>query len=146
MECEFPTINSKSEEIKEIFLNTKTIAIVGLSPDSDKASNRVAAYLQSVGYKIVPIYPKEEEILGEKVYKSLSEIPFDIDMVDIFRKPDAIAKIVDESIALKNQKNIKTVWFQLGLTNNETAQKAKEAGFNVVQNKCTKIEHKALFV
>lgn len=146
MECEFPTINSKSEEIKEIFLNTKTIAIVGLSPDSDKASNRVAAYLQSVGYKIVPIYPKEEEILGEKVYKSLSEIPFDIDMVDIFRKTDAIAKIVDESIALKNQKNIKTVWFQLGLTNNEAAQKAKEAGFNVVQNKCTKIEHKALFV
>ncbi len=67
-------------------------------------------------------------------------------MVDIFRKPDAIAKIVDESIALKNQKNIKTVWFQLGLTNNEAAQKAKEAGFNVVQNKCTKIEHKALFV
>ena len=145
MECEFPTINSKSEEIKEIFLNTKTIAIVGLSPDSEKASNRVAAYLQSVGFKIVPIYPKEDEILGEKVYRSLGEIPFDIDMVDIFRKPDAIAKIVDEVIILKDEKNIRTVWFQLGLVNNEAAQKAKDVGLNVIQNKCTKIEHKALF-
>lgn len=146
MECEFPTVNSNKDEIKAIFEETKTIAIVGLSPDKEKASYRVAQYLQNAGFKIVPIYPKEDEILGEKVYRSLSEIPFDIDMVDIFRKPDAIAKIVDESIALKNQKNIKTVWFQLGLTNNEAAQKAKEAGFNVVQNKCTKIEHKALFV
>ena len=145
MECEFPTINSKSEEIKEIFLNTKTIAIVGLSPDSDKASNRVAAYLQSVGYKIVPIYPKEEEILGEKVYRSLSEIPFDIDIVDIFRKPDAIAKVVDEVLVIKNEKNIKTVWFQLGLSNNEAAQKALDNGLKVVQNKCTKIEHKAIY-
>src|SRR5574344_1134357 len=146
MECEFPTVNSNKDEIKAIFEETKTIAIVGLSPDNEKASYRVAQYLKNAGFKIVPIYPKEDEILGEKVYRSLSEIPFDIDMVDIFRKPDAIAKIVDESIALKNQKNIKTVWFQLGLTNNEAAQKAKEAGFNVVQNKCTKIEHKALFV
>ena len=146
MECEFPTVNSNKDEIKAIFEETKTIAIVGLSPDKEKASYRVAQYLQNAGFKIVPIYPKEDEILGEKVYRSLSEIPFDIDMVDIFRKPDAIAKIVDESIALKNQKNIKTVWFQLGLTNNEAEQKAKEAGFNVVQNKCTKIEHKALFV
>lgn len=145
MECEFPTINSKSEEIKQIFIDTKTIAIVGLSPDSDKASNKVASYLQSVGFKIVPIYPKEDEILGEKVYRSLSEIPFDIDMVDIFRKPDAIAKVVDEVIILKDKKNIKTVWFQLGLANNEAAQKAKNVGLNVVQNKCTKIEYKALF-
>ena len=83
--------------------------------------------------------------MGEKVYRSLGEIPFDIDMVDIFRKPDAIAKIVDEVIILKDEKNIRTVWFQLGLVNNEAAQKAKDAGLNVIQNKCTKIEHKALF-
>lgn len=145
MECEFPTINSKSEEIKEIFLNTKTIAIVGLSPESDKASNIVAVYLQKAGFKVVPIYPKEDEILGEKVYRSLSEIPFDVDMIDIFRKPDAIAKVVDEVLTLKDEKNIKTVWFQLGLANNEAAKKAKDAGLNVIQNKCTKIEHKALF-
>ena len=145
MECEFPTVNSNKDEIKEIFDNTKIIAIVGLSPDSEKASFRVASYLQSKGFKIVPIYPKEDEILGEKVYRSLEEIPFDIDMVDIFRKPDAIAKVVDEAIRLKDSKNIKSVWFQLGLANNEAAQKAVENGLKVVQNKCTKIEHKAIY-
>lgn len=145
MECEFPTVNSKSEEILEIFKNTKTIAIAGLSPDSDKASNMVAVYLQNAGFKIVPVYPKEETILGEKVYRSISEIPFKIDMVDIFRKPDAIAKVVDEAILLKNEKNIKTVWFQLGLANNEAAKKAIDSGLKVVQNKCTKIEYRAIY-
>ena len=142
MECEFPTVNSKSEEILEIIKNTKTIAIAGLSPDSDKASNMVAVYLQNAGFKIVPVYPKEETILGEKVYRSISEIPFKIDMVDIFRKPDAIAQIVDEAI---KRGDVDTVWFQLGLVNNEAASKAKEAGLKVVQNKCTKIEHRNLF-
>lgn len=142
MECEFPTVNSKSEEIIEIFKNTKTIAIAGLSPDSSKASNMVAAYLQSVGFKIVPVYPKEDVILGEKVYRTILEIPFKIDMVDIFRKPDAIAEIVDEAI---KRGDVDTVWFQLGLVNNEAAAKAKEAGLKVVQNKCTKIEHRNLF-
>jgi len=142
MECEFPTVNSKSEEIIEIFKNTKTIAIAGLSPDASKASNMVAVYLQNAGFKIVPVYPKEDVILGEKVYRTISEIPFKIDMVDIFRKPDAIAEIVDEAIKIGN---IDTVWFQLGLVNNEAAAKAKEAGLKVVQNKCTKIEHRNLF-
>ena len=142
MECEFPTINSKSEEILEIFKNTKTIAIAGLSPDASKASNMVAVYLQNAGFKIVPVYPKEDTILGEKVYRTISEIPFKIDMVDIFRKPDAIAAIVDEVIA---RGDVDTVWTQLGLVNNEAALKAKEAGLKVVQNKCTKIEHRNLF-
>jgi uncharacterized protein len=142
MECEFPTVNSKSEEIIEIFKNTKTIAIAGLSPDASKASNMVAVYLQNAGFKIVPVYPKEEMILGEKVYRTISEIPFKIDMVDIFRKPDAIAQIVDEAI---KRGDVDTVWFQLGLVNNEAAAKAKEAGLKVVQNKCTKIEHRNLF-
>mgnify|MGYP003555439666 FL=1 len=142
MECEFPTVNSKSEEIIEILKNTKTIAIAGLSPDASKASNMVAVYLQNAGFKIVPVYPKEDTILGEKVYRTISEIPFKIDMVDIFRKPDAIAAIVDEVIA---RGDVDTVWTQLGLVNNEAALKAKEAGLKVVQNKCTKIEHRNLF-
>ena len=142
MECEFPTVNSKSEEIKEIFKNTKTIAIAGLSPDTSKASNMVAAYLQRAGFKIVPVYPKEDTILGEKVYRTISEIPFKIDMVDIFRKPDAIAAIIDEVIA---RGDVDTVWTQLGLVNNEAAARAKESGLKVVQNKCTKIEHASLF-
>ena len=142
MECEFPSVNSNNEEVLEIFKNTKTIAIAGLSPDESKASNMVAKYLQNAGFKIVPIYPKEDVILGEKVYRSVSEIPFKIDMIDIFRKPNAIAAIVDEVII---RGDIDSVWTQLGLVNNEAAKKAQDAGMKVVQNKCTKIEHRDLF-
>ncbi|PHO10573.1 CoA-binding protein [Malaciobacter canalis] len=142
MECEFATINSNKDEIKEIFENTKTIAIIGCSPDSSKASNKVAVYLKNVGFKIVPVYPKEDEILGEKVYRSLGDIPFKVDMVDIFRKPEVIDKVVDEAI---KRGDVDTIWTQLGLVNNDAAKKAKKAGMKVVQNNCTKIEHAAIY-
>lgn len=141
MECEMPLVNSNPEEMKEIFESVKTIAILGLSPNETKASNMVAKYLQNAGYKIVPIYPKEEEILGEKVYRSLEEIPFQIDMVDIFRKPNAFDAVADACI---KRGDIKVFWGQLGLVNNAAAQKAKDAGMKVVQNYCTKLEHMAL--
>ena len=141
MECEMPLINSNKDEMREIFSTVKTIAIMGLSPDETKASNRVAKYLKDAGYKIVPVYPKEDEILGEKVYRSLAEIPFKVDMVDIFRKPAAFDAIVDACIA---RGDIDVFWGQLGLVNNAAAQKAKDAGMKVVQNYCTKIEHATL--
>lgn len=142
MECEFPTVNSNKEEIKAIFESVKTIAVIGLSPDESKASYRVAKYLQNVGYKIIPVYPKEEEILGEKVYRSLLEIPFEVDMVDIFRKPAAFDAVADACI---QRGDIKVFWGQLGLVNNEAAKKAEEAGMKVVQNQCSMVEHRALF-
>ena len=141
MECEMPLINSNQEEIKEIFESVKTIAVLGLSPDETKASHRVAKYLQEVGYKIVPVYPKEETILGEKVYRSLAEIPFEIDMVDIFRKSAAFDAIADACIA---RGDIKVFWGQLGLVNNAAAQKAKDAGMKVVQNICSMVAHRGL--
>ncbi len=141
MECEFPTINSNAEEMREIFESVKTIAVLGLSPDESKPSFMVAKYLQDAGYTIVPIYPKEEEILGEKVYRSLSEIPFEVDMVNIFRKPDAFDEIADACI---KRGDIKVFWGQQGLVNNNAAQKAKDAGIKVVQNYCAKIEHERL--
>lgn len=141
MECEFPTINSNKQEIKEIFDSVKTIAVVGLSPDESKASHRVAKYLQEQGFKIVPIYPKEETILGEKVYRSLLEIPFEIDMVDIFRKANALDMVADACI---KRGDVKVFWAQKEIVNNEAAAKAKEHGMRVVQNKCTMIEHRAL--
>ena len=141
MECEFPSVNSNNEEIREMFSQTKTIAIMGLSPDPSKASNRVAKYLQSAGFKIVPVYPKEDEILGEKVYRSLSEIPFDIDMVDIFRKPKALVSIAEESIA---RGDVKFFWAQQGIVNNEAAKMALNAGLKVVQSRCTMVDHAAL--
>ncbi len=141
MECEFPTINSTSDDIREIFKNTKTIAILGLSPDASKASHRVAKYLKEQGFKIVPVYPKEDEILGEKVYRSLAEIPFAVDMVDIFRKPAALPAIAEATLA---RGDVKIFWAQQGIVNNEAAEMAKKAGLNVVQNKCTMVEHASL--
>jgi predicted CoA-binding protein len=141
MECEFPTVNSNKEEMREIFDSIKTIAVLGLSPNNEKASHKVAAYLQEAGYKIVPVYPKEDTILGEKVYRSLAEIPFEVDMVDIFRKPAAFDAIADACIA---RGDIKVFWGQVGLVNNAAAQKAKDAGMKVVQNYCAMVEHKNL--
>jgi len=141
MECEFPTVNSNKEEMKEIFNTVKTIAVLGLSPNESKASHRVAKYLQEAGYKIVPVYPKEETILGEKVYRSLAEIPFEVDMVDIFRKPAAFDAIADACIA---RGDVKVFWGQVGLVNNEAAQKAKDAGMKVIQNYCAMVEHREL--
>ena len=141
MECEFPSVNSNKQEIKEIFNDTKTIAILGLSPDETKASHRVAKYLQEEGFKIVPIYPKEETILGEKVYRSLAEVPFSVDMVDIFRKPKALSMVADACIA---RGDVKVFWAQKEIVNNEAAQKARDAGMRVVQNMCTMVEHREL--
>lgn len=143
MECEFPTVNSDKKQMKEIFESVKTIAILGLSPDESKASNMVARYLQNAGYKIVPVYPKGDTILGEKVYKSLAEIPFEVDMVDIFRKPAAFDAIADACI---ERGDVKVFWGQLGLVNNAAAEKAEKAGMKVVQNFCTKLEHRAIFL
>lgn len=142
MECEFPTVNADQEEIKAIFEDTKTIAVLGLSPDESKASHRVAKYLKAAGFKIVPVYPKEDEILGEKVYRTLAEIPFVVDMVDIFRKPAALDPIADACIA---RGDVKYFWAQQGIVNNAAAEKAQKAGMKVVQNHCTMVEHRHLF-
>ena len=142
MECEFPTINSNKEEIKEIFKNTKTIAIIGCSPNSTKDSHKVAKYLLEHGFTVYPVYPKEDIILGQKVYRSLLDIPDDIDMVDIFRKPAVIMDVVQAAI---QKGNIKCIWSQLGLVNNEAMELAKQHGIKTVQNHCTKIEHNAIF-
>ncbi|MEJ2413902.1 MAG: CoA-binding protein [Sulfurimonas sp.] len=142
MECEFPTVNCNMQEIKEIFDNVKTIAVLGLSPNSEKDSHRVAAYLQQHGYKIVPVYPKEDEILGEKVYRSLKEIPFKVDMVNIFRKPDALDPIADVCI---ERGDIDVFWAQKGIVNNSAAQKAQDAGMKIVQNQCAMVDHRNLY-
>ena len=97
--CPLPTVNIPLAELGTIFEKMTTIAIVGLSPESSKDSYRVASYLQAQGYRIVPIYPKEDTILGEVVYRSLGDIPFDIDSVVIFRKPDAVMAIAQEILS-----------------------------------------------
>jgi len=141
MECEFPSINSDKQEIEKIFNTVKTIAILGLSPDETKDSHKVAKYLKEQGFKIIPVYPKGEKILGEKVYNSLLEIPFAVDMVDIFRKPQALDIVADACI---ERGDVKVFWAQKGIVNNEAAQKVKDAGITVVQNMCSMVEYRNL--
>lgn len=142
MECEFPTLNADNETIKAIFSEVKTIAVLGLSPDETKDSHRVAAYLQQADYTIIPVYPKGETILGEKVYRSLEEIPQGVDMVNIFRKPDALESIAQVCIA---RGDVKVFWAQKGIVNNAAAQKASDAGMSVVQNHCSMVEHRRIY-
>ena len=142
MECEFPIINSNKEEIKEIFNNTKTIAIIGCSPNPTKDSHKVAKYLLEHGFTVYPVYPKEDIILEQKVYRSLLDIPYNVDLVDIFRKPSVIMNVVEASI---KKGDVKCIWSQLGLVNNEAMELAKQHGIKTVQNHCTKIEHNAIF-
>ena len=136
-EGQMPDSNPADEEIKEILEKNKVVAVVGLSPKPERDSHKVAKYLQDHGYRIVPVRPKAKEILGEQAYASLKDIPFPVEVVDIFRKVDAIPGIVDEAIDI----GAKVVWMQLGLAENQSAQKAREAGLQVVMNKCLKIEH-----
>ena len=142
MECEMPRVNSNRDEMKKYFEECKTIAVLGCSPDSSKASNHVAEYLRDNGYKMIPVYPKEETILGQKVYRSLAEIDVPVDMVVVFRKPAALNAIADAVIA---RGDVKVYWTQLALINNEAADKVKEAGISVVQNYCAMIEHREIF-
>jgi predicted CoA-binding protein len=130
------------EEIKEILKTSKVIAVVGLSNDRMRYSNRVGNFLKARGYKVIPVNPKSDTIIGLKSYPSLSDVPEEVDIVDIFRKPEAVGPIVDEAII----KGVKVVWMQEGVINVEAARKAQEAGIKVVMNRCMFKEYDRLFM
>ena len=138
--CELPLRNLAPAEIRDLLRATHTIAIVGLSDKPDRASYHVAAYLQQHGYRIIPINPAVTEVLGEKSYATLRDVPEKIDLVDIFRKPDAVPALVDEAIAI----GAKGMWMQEGIVHNAAADKARAAGLTVVMDRCTLKEHMRL--
>ena len=134
-------------KIKEILTEYKTVAVVGLSRELGKDSHRVSAYLQSHGFRIIPVNPFADEILGEKSYKSLLDIPPEvqktIEIVDIFRPSKDVPLIVEQAIKLKMMYGKPyVVWMQLGIVNDSAAETAKKAGLLVVMDKCMTIEHK----
>jgi predicted CoA-binding protein len=120
-----------------ILRNAKTVALVGVSPNPLRSSNFVATYLTRTPYTVWPVNPHADEVLGLKSYPSLGELPAVPDIVDIFRKESELPQVVKEAIAV----GAKVVWFQLGLRNEEAAAMAREAGLQVVQDRCLKIEH-----
>jgi predicted CoA-binding protein len=138
-----------SVDLKEILERYKTVAIVGVSKDPSKDSYRVATYLKSQGFRIVPINPFADEILGEKSYKSLLELPQviqkSLEIVDIFRPSQEVPSIVEQAIKLKSAYGRPhVVWMQLGIFNEEAAKKAEKARLTVVMDKCIMQEHKRL--
>jgi predicted CoA-binding protein len=132
--------NPTDGKIGEILKRAKNIAVVGLSDKPDRDSHRVAAYLKTQGYKVLPVNPTIEEVLGEKSYPRLEDIPEPIDVVDIFRAPEHVPSIVESAIAI----GAKVVWMQLGVVNEEAAEKARDAGLTVVMDRCMMQEHKRL--
>ena len=129
------------EAKKELLSSSKNIAVVGLSPKTDKPSNRVAQYLIEHGYRVIPVNPQYEEILGSKSYKSLSDIPDKIDIVDIFMRAENVVPVVEEAIKLKP----KAIWLQLDIVNDEAKAIAEKNSVDFVQNLCIKLEHARLF-
>jgi len=134
-----------TEEIKSILEKYKTIAVVGLSTNPNNDSHRVAKYLKTKGYRIIPINPFADVILGEKCYKSLLDVPETIEIVDIFRPAKDVPPIIDQAIELKKKLgNPRIIWMQLGIVNEEAAKQARDASLTVVMNKCMMAEHKRL--
>jgi uncharacterized protein len=127
-----------SDQIAEVLKNAKTIAVVGLSSSPFRPSYGVAAYLQTHGYRIIPVNPQVDEVLGEKSYASLRDIPEKVDIVNIFRRPEHVPGVVDEAIAIKAP----VVWMQEGVIHEKAAEKARRAGLFVVMDLCILKEHR----
>src|SRR5713101_9476754 len=125
-------------KIPELLKSSHTIAVVGLSSSVMRPSNGVAAYMQRVGYRIIPVNPNETEVLGEKSYARLEDVPEKIDVVDIFRRTEFVPPVVESAIRV----GAKVVWMQLGIENEDAAEKARAAGLAVVEDACMLIEHK----
>jgi len=123
--------------ILKILRAARTVAIVGLSKDPLRPSNFIGFYLKRHGYKIVPVNPREQEILGERSYPSLTEIPFPVDIVDVFRRPDAVPDIAREAVAI----GAKALWLQFGVISAAGAATASAGGLDVVMDRCMKVEH-----
>ncbi len=137
-----PPMDATDPELREVLGRAKTIAVVGLSDKPERDSNEVARYLQSQGYRIVPVNPMLTEVLGEKAYPSLAAIPAEVrvDIVDVFRRSDQVPPVVDEAI----QRGDKVVWMQLGVENAPAAAKARAAGLTVFENLCIMVQHRRL--
>jgi len=123
---------------KQILLESKTIAVVGLSSDPMKPSYGIAEALQHHGYKIIPVNPKETEVLGEKSYANLKDIPVPVDIVNVFRRPEQTPDVARDAVAIQ----AKVIWLQSGISNDETESIAKAAGLDVVMDHCIMVEHR----
>lgn len=138
--CEMPLENATPDEIRAILASARTIAVVGLSDKPDRDSYRVAAYLQRAGYRILPVNPAIITVLGEKAVPGLRELTEPVDVVDIFRRADAVPAIVEDAIAI----GAKVIWMQDGIVHNAAADRARAAGLKVVMGRCMLRDHRSM--
>ena len=131
-------MKASSDPVAELLRASKTIAVVGLSANPARPSHQVAAYLQRVGYRIIPVNPNEKEVLGEKAYARLEDVPEKVDVVDIFRRAEEVAAVVKSAIGI----GAKVVWMQLGVADGVAAEKARSAGLIVIEDACLLVEDK----
>jgi uncharacterized protein len=131
----------QNDPIAELLKRANTIAVVGLSNDPLRPSHGVSAYMQSQGYRIIPVNPKIKSSLGEKAYASLLDVPEKIDIVDIFRRPEFVEEVVDQAIRLK----VPAIWMQEDVIHEKAAEKARRNGIFVVMDQCILVEHRARF-
>ena len=131
---------NNDQMMKDILLSAKTIASVGLSSNQEKESYWIVSYLKDQGYRIIPVNPTADEILGEKAYPDLESVPEKIDVVQVFRKPEDVPPVADSAIKV----GAKVIWMQEGIVNEEAAQKAREAGLQVVMDACMRFTHRRL--
>jgi len=135
------TDNTDIRTLRRILHDYKRVAMVGLSADWYRPSNFAAKYLLDRDFEVIPVNPKYDEILGQKCYPDLASIPGPVDIVDLFQRPDRVPPFVDQAIEI----GAKVVWMQLGIVNEEAAQKARDAGLEVVMDRCMKIEYARLY-
>src|SRR5216684_2112507 len=133
-----PTTDAASDAILELLKKYKTIAVVGLSSNPMRPSYGVTEYMQDAGYRIIPVNPNEREVLGEKSYARLEDVPEKIDIVDIFRRREEVASAVESAIRV----GAKVVWMQMGIENEAAAEKARAAGLVAVEDACIHVEHR----
>lgn len=133
--------NPPDARIRDILAIPRTIAVVGCSPDPDRDSHEIAALLKAKGHKVIPVNPASKEILGERCFASLKDIPESVDMVDVFRRPEHVDQIAADAIAI----GAKILWLQLDVINEPAARQAQAAGLTVVMDRCPAIEYRRLF-
>jgi len=134
--------NPSDDELRKLLVETKTIAMVGASSNPDRTSNGIMKQLLAAGYHVIPVNPKETEVLGQKAYASLAAIPEKVEIVDVFRRSEDTPGIADEAIAI----GAKVLWLQLGVTNEDAATRAKAGGLTVIMDKCIGATHRHLHI
>ena len=134
--------NPANEEIRDLLARTRTVAVVGLSPRPERPSHRIARRLQSWGYRVIPVRPAVSEVLGEKAYPRLADVPHRIDLVDVFRAAEQLGPIVEQCIAL----GLRAIWIQEGIVNEPAAERARAAGMLAVMDRCISVEYRRLMV